>query len=57
MSICIRSHWRFLEEYHVKKALEETQELYEWLLKLLQVEKMDSEEVNEQEEYEKGNHS
>ena len=23
MSICIRSHWRFLEEYHVKKALEE----------------------------------
>ena len=57
MSICIRSHWRFLEEYHVKKALEETQELYEWLLKLLQVDKMESEEVNEQEEYEKGNHS
>ena len=41
----------------MKKALEETQELYEWLLKLLQVEKMDSEEVNGQEEYEKGNHS
>ena len=34
----------FIEEYHVKKALEETQKLYDWLLTLLQTEKRDSEE-------------
>ena len=34
----------FIEEYHVKKALEETQELYDWLLTLLQTEKRDSQE-------------
>ena len=34
----------FIEEYHVKKALEETQELYDWLLTLL---KMDSEDIEE----------
>ena len=47
----------FIEEYHVKKALEETQELYEWLLTLLQSEKMDPENIEEQEESGEGNHS
>ncbi len=37
----------FIEEYHVKKALEETQELYDWLLTLLQAEKRDSKELEE----------
>lgn len=40
----------FIEEYHVKKALEETQELYDWLLTLLQVEEIDAENTKEQEE-------
>ena len=36
----------FIEEYHVKKALEETQKLYDWLLTLLETEKkMDSEDI------------
>ena len=35
---------KWIEEYHVKKALEETQELYDWLLTLL---KMDSEDIEE----------
>ena len=35
----------FIEEYHVKKALEETQELYDWLLALLQIEMRNLEDV------------
>ena len=46
----------FIEEYHVKKALEETRKLYDWLLTLLQTEKKDSEEwekwVRVEKEYE-----
>lgn len=47
----------FIEEYHVKKALEETQELYDWLLTLLQTEKRDSEDVDAQEESGEENYS
>ena len=47
----------FIEEYHVKKALEETQELYDWLLTLLQTEKRDSEDAEGQEEAEEENYS
>ena len=46
-----------IEEYHVKKALEETQELYDWLLTLLQTEKRDSEDVDAQEESGEENYS
>ena len=34
----------FIEEYQVKKALEETQELYDWLMALLQDEEKSEEE-------------
>ena len=47
----------FIEEFHVKKALEETQELYDWLLTLLQTEKRDSEDAEGQEEAEEENYS
>ena len=47
----------FIEEYYVKKALEDAQELYDWLLTLLQTEKRDSETVERQEESGEGNHS
>lgn len=46
----------FIEEYHVKKALEETEELYDWLLTLLQAEKRDSEDIEEQDGAGKGNY-
>ena len=47
----------FIEEYHVKKALEETQELYDWLLTLLQAEKMNLDAIEEQEDSGEGNYS
>ena len=47
----------FIEEYHVKKALEETQDLYDRLLTLLQTEKRDSEDVDAQEESGEENYS
>ena len=47
----------FIEEYHVKKALVETQELYDWLLTLLQTEKRDLENVEVQEESGEENYS
>ena len=50
----------FIEEYHVnhvKKALEETQKLYDWLLTLLQTEKRDSEAAEGQEEAGEENYS
>lgn len=33
----------FIEEYQVKKALEETQELHDWLMTMLQTEKKSEE--------------
>ena len=47
----------FIEEYHVKKALEETQELYDWLLTLLRVEKVNLDAIEEQEDSGEENHS
>ncbi len=47
----------FIEEYHVKKALEETQELYDWLLTLSQAEKMNLDAIEEQEDSGEGNYS
>ena len=47
----------FIEEYHVKKALEETQKLYDWLLTLLRVEKVNLDAIEEQEDSGEENHS
>ena len=47
----------FIAEYHVKKALEETQELYDWMLTLLRVEKVNLDAIEEQEDSGEENHS